>query len=137
MPDYATITLPPLTLSVQWPLEWNPPVRSVQTLANALSKEPVQGPDYLSDYGLVKMRVRLKGVDTLGETAGDHLERQFANLCAVVASDTNTFTVIPGGASTGKTVRVFKSDPPVRSEDWLSDRRHIRFVDLTLRYLDN
>jgi hypothetical protein len=136
MPEYATISLPPLTLSVQWPLEWTPPLRNVQTLSNALSAEPVQGVDYIAEYGLVRMRVRLKGIDTQGETAADHVQRQFDNLCAVVANDSNTFSVTMGGASTGKTVRVFKSDPPVRVDDFVADRRHIRFVDLTLRYLD-
>lgn len=133
---YATLTLGVLTLQVQWPLTWTPPVRSVNVVSNALSSAPLQVTDYISDFGQVAGRIRLKGIDTLSESAADHLERQMHNLEAVIASDSSLFSVHMSGASTTRTVQVYKSDPPVRVDDWVVDRLHYRFVDFTLRYLD-
>jgi len=129
-------TLGTMVLSCQWPLVITPPTRSVATLTNALAAEPVQGADYISDYGSIAARVRLRGVETQGETAADHLERQWSNLCAFVASDTCTFSLQMRGATAPWTARVFKSDPPVRVDDFASDAARMRFVDINLRYLD-
>jgi hypothetical protein len=137
MPSHATIVLGPLTLKVKWPITRTPPVRQVGVSSNALAEEPVQVTDYISDYGVLAMTVVLRGVETLGESAGAHLDRQQSNLEAVIASDTSTFSLLRGGSVDPWTCRVFKSDPPVVVDDFYSDRQAYRAVDVTLRYLDS
>lgn len=139
MSDWADIQLGPLTLSVRWPMTITPPKRQVTTMANALSTHPVQVTDYIADYGTVAFEAKLEGTETQHETAGDCLERLDANLRQVIANAGGSEPVVlsvqlrDAGAPVSYTL--YKSDPPARTEDWVTDKHHLRFVTCTVRYL--
>lgn len=139
MGEYADIQLGPLTLSVQWPVTITPPTRQVTALSNALSLGPVQVTDFISDYGSIDFVAKLVGVDTLHETAGDCLERLDENLRRVIQKAGGLspvqFSMRLVGQSSPWVRTVYKSSPPVRVDDIVSDQSHVRLVVVSLRYL--
>ena len=104
--------------------------RTVVVSCNALSAEPVQTVDYVSGFMPVTIRGWLQGLDTLNETAAEHLVRLRANLKTEVGKDSNTLSIVWLGIGTPETYRVFKN------EDYaLSFAKHVQAthrVDFTL-----
>ena len=111
------------------------PLRTVQTLSNALAKEPGQGADFLSDYGTISFHVRLTGRNTISEAAPEHVRRMWANLQTEVAKDSNTLTISPAGFSVPYTYRIFKNDPLTQVLTGFTQTRSVIEVDVSLRYL--
>lgn len=74
-------------------LRVGPLPRTVGVAANALARLPVQTTDYMSGYRQIEVEGYLKGRDTVGETAAEHLARLWSNLEAECRKDANTLTV--------------------------------------------
>jgi len=74
-------------------LRIGPLPRTVGLSANALARLPVQTVDYVSGYRQIDIEGYLKGRDTIGETAAEHLTRLWSNLEAECLKDANTLTI--------------------------------------------
>jgi hypothetical protein len=109
--------------------------RSVTTMANALSREPVQVNDFTSDFGVIQLPVKLSGRDTLHETAPDHLQRMWDNLQTEVDKDANTLTIAVYGTSSSRVYRIFKNDDFEKTITALTQARSVMKLDLVLKYL--
>ena len=85
--------------------------RTITVSCNALSLEPVQTVAYVSGFMPIRIDSWLQGLDTLGETAAEHLMRLRANLKTEVGKDHNTllinWTDVLGDL---ETYRVFKNE---------------------------
>ena len=111
------------------------PVRTVGVAANALSKNPVQTVDFISDFGTISFRVRLGGIDTSGETAPRHLERMWSNLRTLAAKKSSTFTITIRGWSAPRSYGVVKSDSIDTIITVLTQTRSVIEADVVLKYL--
>lgn len=83
--------------------------RTIQTNTNCLAPEPVQTVAYVSDYQPVTVTYILQGIDTIGETAVEHLRRMRANLATEIAKDSNTLSIDWDDGSP-ETYRVFMNE---------------------------
>ena len=84
--------------------------RTVTVSCNALSSEPVQTVAYISGFMPIRIDSWLQGLNTLGETAAEHLVRLRANLKTEVGKDHNTLSIVWRGLGTPETYRVFKNE---------------------------
>lgn len=84
--------------------------RTITVCANALSAEPMQVNSFTSGYMPVVIDGFLQGLETIGETAIEHLERLRSNLKTEVGKDTNTLTIDWLGLGDDETYRVFKNE---------------------------
>jgi hypothetical protein len=112
MPSTPQAMLGSFDLPIRWPITVTAPERTLNVSGNALSILPVQTNDYVSNFGTITFVVVLKGIETEGETAADHLARQIANLKTEIASDNNTFTVQFANATTEDSYTILKNKPP-------------------------
>lgn len=135
MPSSPSALLGAFSIDAQWPITVTPPARVVTVSSNALSTAPVQVNDFVADFGVIQITAIVRGVETQGETAADHLARQIANLCTEVAKDTNDLVVQWGNATTSTTYHIKKSSPPTIVYDVPYGRANVAFVTIELNYL--
>jgi hypothetical protein len=132
--DYSLVTLGALQL-VATDVEIGALPRTIGLACNPLAAEPKQTFDYVSGYQPVKMRVRLTGVDTTGETAANHLQRQLANLAAEAGKATNTLVIQVWGMADPYNFTVYKNEDFARPITPLVQSRSVMDVELTLNCL--
>ena len=141
MPDYAIATLGAFAFdgaggaAIVGDLEIGALPRTIVVSANALSTTPVQVNAYTSDFMTVKLPVKLAGIESLGETAPNHLARMLANLRTEVEKDTNTLTIAPWGMETAYTYTVAKNENFPVTITALTQSRAVMTFDLTLTCL--
>lgn len=90
-------------------LRIGPRPRAIGMSANALAQYPVETTDYIPSYRPIDIGGRLKGVETTGESAADHLQRQWDNLETEVAKDRNVLT-LDFGAATNRVYTVYRNE---------------------------
>jgi hypothetical protein len=113
-----------------------PRPREVGISANALAQYPVQTTDYVSGFRPVTIQGwKLAGVETIGESAAEHLERLWANLVTEVAKDSNTLTIAVWGFLTPRVFTVYKNDDIESAIVPLTQSRAVMRFDVTLNCL--
>ena len=141
MPSYAIATLGAFVFdgtsgaAIVGDIEIGALPRTIVVSANALSTTPVQVNAFTSDFLTVKLPVKLAGIESLGETAPNHLARMLANLRTEVAKDANTLSIVPWGMETPYAFTVYKNEnfPVIISP--LTQARAVMRFDLTLTCL--
>jgi hypothetical protein len=112
-----------------------PLVRTVGVAANALSKRPVQTTDFISDFGTIAFHTRLAGINSLSETAPDHMLRMWANLETEVAKDANTLLVYLSGVTSGpRSYSIAKNGPMDETIAKATQSRSVIEFDVLLNY---
>ena len=83
--------------------------RAIGMSANVLAEYPVETTDYTPGYRPIDIGGKLKGIETIGESAADHLQRLWDNLETEVAKDRNTLT-LDFGATTNRVYTVYRNE---------------------------
>ena len=134
MPSAPQALLGAFDLPIRWPITVTAPERTITVSGNALSALPAQTNDYISGFGSIAFTVVLKGVETQGETAADHLARQIANLKTQIAKDNNKFTVQFANATTVDSYDICKNKPPEVVYEEAYGTACMALVDVELTY---
>jgi len=141
MTAYALVTLGAFAFdgvggaSVNGTVVIGPLPRAVGVSSNALAAEPVQTTDFTPDFGVIQFPAKLSGRETVGETAANHLQRMWANLCTEIAKDSNTIVIQPFGMDLSYTYRIFKNDRLGAALTALTQSRSVMTFDVSLKYL--
>ena len=105
----ATVTLGSLVLRAA-EVDVGPLPREYGVQTNALAAAPVQTTDYISGYQQVTVQVLLQGIDTISETAAEHLRRLRSNLKAEVGRTSNTLSIDYGDGLAPDEFSVYLND---------------------------
>jgi hypothetical protein len=109
--------------------------RTVGVSANALAPYPMQTVDFISGYRPITISGFLRGLDTMGETAAEHLVRLKSNLRIEVAKDANILTVTWAGVATPDAWAVYKNDDVEFVHEAHIDKTHMVEFSVTLNCL--
>jgi hypothetical protein len=106
--------------------------RSVGLSANALAPFPVQTTDYISGYRQIDIDGYLRGIETVGESRQDHLQRLWDNLETECLKDINTLIIDFVGTTTPRTYTVHKNDDGLPEFDVLLPSQMLSYVTFSL-----
>lgn len=141
MPEYAIATVGAFAFTGENGASINGEIvvgalpRTITVASNALSAAPVQVSDFISGYRPIRLPVKLAGIESMGETAPNHLQRMLHNLRTEVEKDQNTLVIAPFGMATVYTYTVYKNeDFPIQIAA-LTQSRSVLVFDLTLNCL--
>lgn len=109
--------------------------RTITVASNALSTTPMQVNAYVSGFTKVTLPVKLAGIESIGETAPNHLQRMLANLRTELEKDLNTLVIAPHGMAATYDFTVYKNDDFERIFTPLTQSRAVMRFDLTLNCL--
>ena len=109
--------------------------RSIVVASNALSTAPVQVNDFTPDYRKIQLPVKLAGIESIGESAYNHLQRMWTNLQTEIEKDTNTLTIEPWGMDTPLVYAVYKNENFESVITTLTQSRAVMRFDVTLTCL--
>lgn len=90
-------------------LRIGPRPRAIGMSANALAQYPVETTDYIPSYRPIDIGGKLQGVETMSESAADHLQRLWDNLETEVAKDRNTLT-LDFGSTVNRVYTVYRNE---------------------------
>lgn len=109
--------------------------RTINVATNALAANPIQSTAFTSGFRPITIGGFLKGVDTQGETAEEHLVRLVHNLRTEVAKNTNTLTISWANVTAPETYTVYKNEDVDLDYEAHADLTHMVEYTVTLNCL--